>query len=330
MKNVCHLLTLALFAFVALILAAAVLIPGALTKRYALEFSPLPHGPRGQLGYVRGVRLVELEGFDNVVATGKATAKWEKIAKSTVDRVIFQLGGGALTKAMLTGIKLYVDETLIFDSTGSRTDSRMQYRGITANAAFLTLDFNEIRAKTIGGMHAGAIDMTALGASRITAEVDITGATTPTLTPYAMVSPSPQSNNAAYNGSIAKVLNKTFNFAAAGEFPLPLTYKRNKDSYLKRLHLFGSTVTALRVRKTYPDSVTDEIFKSADALNDYLQTEYQQVPQANIFHFDAIIDRDLGRALPLGDALQIEWFVTVSGAGNVTAESELLDPLTNN
>jgi len=35
-------------------------------------------------------------------------------------------------------------------------------------------------------------------------------------------------------------------------------------------------------------------------------------------------------ALPLGDAVGMEWYVTVSGAGNVIVVPEILDPLENN
>jgi hypothetical protein len=77
---------------------------------------------------------------------------------------------------------------VVFDTTGARTDTRMQYRGITANASFLTIDFSEIRAKTENGQSIGAIDTTA-GVSSLKLEVQITGATAPTLAGWAEVSP---------------------------------------------------------------------------------------------------------------------------------------------
>src|SRR3990170_1402503 len=101
--------------------------------------------------------LKKLTPFDNVVATGVATLDvLTNIGGKVLNRIILTLGGGALTKAMLTAIQLRASDAdkggkLIFDSTGARTDSRMQYRGIAANAAFLTLDFNEIRSKSVKG-----------------------------------------------------------------------------------------------------------------------------------------------------------------------------------
>jgi hypothetical protein len=41
-------------------------------------------------------------------------------------------------------------------------------------------------------------------------------------------------------------------------------------------------------------------------------------------------DGDVRESLPLADALGMEWYITVSGAGNVVVITELLDPLSNN
>ena len=304
-----------------------------LNRRALLSYAPAgsrPFVPRRQAGYIRGVvGPIELEPFENVIANDKATVTWRKLIGRSVDRIILQLGGGN-TKANMTLIRVLANEKPIFDDSGSRTDSRMQYRGLAAAATFLPLSFIEERARTVGQLHAGAIDTRASNIATLTCEATLGAGVAPTLKGFAYVSPSPQSGDPRYNAVIGKVLNKTFNFGAAGEFPVPLAFSRNPNSFVKRIHFFGATVTDIRYRKTYPDNITDEPFKSADALNDFAQGEYQRTPQANIFTVDFCYDGDIGRALPLGDALSIEWFSTVSGAGNVTPVSELLDPLENN
>ena len=283
-------------------------------------------GPRSQLGYI----TIDLESFENVVATGVASARWDKVLGRVVDRVILTLGGGALTKAMLTNIRILANEKVIFEDTGSRTDDRNEYRGITSAAGFLTLDFNEIRAHSDMNKVAGALDCPQSGIRKLSAEVTITGATTPTLTAQAMLHESPASGDPRFNRLIAKVLNKTWNFGAAGEFPFPLALQRHPLTLVKRVHLFGSTITAARVKKTGTNNVTDEIFKGTDAQNDFIQTEYGRVPQANVYTIDFMPDGDVRECLPLADALGMEWYVTVSGAGNVIVVPELLDPLENN
>jgi hypothetical protein len=312
------LLTLALLAALALIwlpLLARASLP---------SFAPSPL--RSQLGYV----TVDLEPFENVVATGTASARFDKVLGRSVDRIILGLAGGALTKAMLTSIKLYANEKIIFDDTGARTDDRMEYRGITASAAYLTLDFNEVRAHSDMNKVAGALDCPSQGIRKLAAEVVITGATTPALTAQAMLHETPNSGDPRFNALIAKVLNKTWNFGAAGEFAFPLSLMRHPLSLVKRVHLCGTTITAARVKKTNTRNQTDEIFKATDAQNDQIQIEYGRVPQANMFTIDFMPDGDVREALPLADALGMEWYVTVSGAGNVVVVTELLDPLANN
>lgn len=281
---------------------------------------------RRQLGYI----LVDLEPFENVVATGTASARWDKVLGRSVDRIILGLAGGALTKAMLTSIKILANEKVIFDDTGPVCDDRMEYRGITAAAGYLTLDFNEIRAHSDMNKVAGALDCPSQGIRKLSSEIVITGATTPALTAQAMLHETPNSSDPRFNRLIAKVLRKTWNFGAAGEFGFPLALVRHPLALVKRVHLVGATVTAARVKKTNSRNQTDEIFKATDAQNDQIQIEYGRTPQASMFTIDFMPDGDVRESLSLADALGMEWYVTVSGAGNVVVVSELLDPLENN
>jgi hypothetical protein len=275
---------------------------------------------RRQLGYFQ----VDLAPFQNVVATGKATADLNSLVGRTVDRIILTLGGTALTKAMLTNIRLLANEKVIFEDTGPRVDDRMEYRGETSAVTALILDFNEARARSIAMQHAGAIDTLSAGIKKMSLEVDITGATAPTLAAQALVSRSPYSGDPLYNRLIAKVFQKTFNPGGAGEFLFPVTFSRAHFSQIKRMHLFGATVTAARVK------TNEDIFKATDAQNDFIQTDWGRVPQANVFTIDFCADGDVSAALRVSDWQTIEWYMTVSGAGNVTAVTELLDPLENN
>jgi hypothetical protein len=289
---------------------------------------PRPVPLHGVAGYI----TVDLESFENVVAVGTASARWNKVLGRVVDRIILTLGGTvALTKAMISNVRVLANEKVIFEDTGSRIDTRNVYRGITANASFLTLDFNEIRAHSDMNKVVGALDCPQQGIRSLSCEVTTTvGSTAPTLVAQAMLHESPSSGDPRFNRLISKVLNKTWNFGAAGEFAFPLALQRHPLSLIKRVHLFGSTVTAARVKKTGTNNVTDEIFKGTDAQNDFIQTEYGRTPQANQYTIDFMPDGDVREALPLADALSMEWCVTVSGAGNVIVVPELLDPLENN
>lgn len=260
--------------------------------------------------------------FTNVVANGMATCDLRNLLGNTIDRIVLKLGGTTFTKAMMTGIRIKVNGKVIFDDTGSRIDDRMEYRGIASNPAFLTLDFSEIRSKTIQGQRLGSIDTT-LGISSLNLEVDISGATAPTLEAWAELS-EPQVG-AVERALIGKVLSFTHYFGATGKFPMNIPYGKQGGSLIKRLHLFGSTVTEAEVKK---NGLT--IFEAPDAVNDFVQGEYNRVPQANVFTIDFVADGNMSNVLNAANAQTMEYYATVSGAGNVVVVAELLDPLGNN
>lgn len=275
---------------------------------------------RSQAGYLQ----IDCPPFLNVGANQKATVRLDNLIGYTIDRLILELGGTAFTKANLSNIKLYANEKVIFDDSGSNVDTRMQYRGITANANYLTIDFSEIRARTIVGQHVGSIDTISSGITKLQLETDIGAATAPALSAYAMLSAAPQADKNS-NRLIAKVLNRTFNPGGAGEFAFDFSYAKVPGSFVKRVHLFGATATNARVKKN-----GIEIWKASAARANYVQTEFQRAPQANVLSIDFMVDGNQSEALPLENAGSMEWYVTTSGAGNITAVTELLDLLGNN
>lgn len=260
--------------------------------------------------------------FSNVAANNTATLSMLNLLGWSIDRLVLQLGG-TFTKAQITGLRIKANAKTIFDDTGSRIDTRMQYRGIAAAATFLSVDFSEIRAKTIVGQKLGSLDTTA-GIRQLTMEVDIGGATSPTLVGFADLSEPQIGSNA--QALIAKVLNVTQNFGAAGTFPFEIGWGRKTPTILKRLHFFGSTVTSVEIKKN-GISVFENL---PDAVNDFIQGEFQRTPQSNVYTVDFIQDGNQSNALPLAPNVPYEVYVTTSGAGNVTCVGELLDPLDYN
>jgi hypothetical protein len=276
----------------------------------------------------------QLVPFDGNISGGAGTATLDvltNIGGKVVNRIILTLGGGALTKAMLTSVKMRASDTdkggkLVFDSTGARTDSRQQYRGIAAAAAFLTIDLNEIRSKTVKGQKLGSYDTRLLRTLQL--EVVVAGATAPTLVAHAAFDEAEDYDKLyepAERALMAKVLSQEYAFSAAGTFPIKIPYGLVGGSLIKRIFYHGAIVTAAEVRK---DGLV--IFQAADALNDYVQGEFSRTSQANIFCVDFIVDGNQSYALNAAMAKSMEFYVTVSGAGSVALEMELLDPLGNN
>lgn len=283
--------------------------------------------------------LLKLTPFTNVVANQTATLDLLALtAGRVIDRVILMLGG-TFTKTQINDIRVKANGKIIWQDSGDRTDKRNQYRGLTAAATFLTVDFSEIRAKNQLDQMLGCIDTTRSGISSLTMEVDIGGATSPTLAAWAECSwqnTQVESQQGSQYGG-ADLIGKVLNFphqvnATAAKYPITIPYGRQGGSLIKRIHLVppasGITLNGFEVRK---NGVT--IFDSTIAVNNFINTEYQRVTQSGWIHCDFINDGNFfSNLLNAAEAQTMEYYadVTVTAAGTVQVVVEMLDLLGNN
>lgn len=268
---------------------------------------------------------IKLQPFNNVVATGLATCDLANLLGNTIKRIILNLTGTAFTKSMIVSIQLKANSKIIFDSTGPLEDSLMQYRGITANSGFLTLDFAEIRAKTELGEHMGCIDTT-LGIQNLKLEISIAGATAPALSGWAEVNP-PQIDpaQAPTRSLIARKHKSTITIGAAGQFSLPVPHidVSAGGSIFKRVGFFSANMTALQIKK---NGIVIE--DSTNTVNNFNQTEYGRTPQSGLYMYDPIVSENQSSVLNTRDAQTMEVLGTFSAGETITIVSEVLEPLT--
>jgi hypothetical protein len=261
--------------------------------------------------------LIKNLPFTNVVANGVATVSLP--IGMSYNKVILALGGTSFTKAMITDIKVRVNGKVIFQATGSRLDLIQQYRGLTANAGYLTIDFTEPRAKLMSEQYIGNIN-TAKGVSSLTIEVTISGATAPTLDSYSELGP-PQPL-----GVLAKHIPFTSSFGGAGKFAFKLIDLANRGAVIKRVHFaHGGNMTALEVKKN-GIVIHDNV---PQAVLSFYQTEYLKAPQTNLYTFDPCADNNYTNAVKTADMVSMEFNPTFSAADTVTAVIESLDLLGN-
>lgn len=274
-------------------------------------------------------QMLALQPFTNVVASGTAITDLRFLFGYSIERLILQLGGTTFTKAMITALQLKANSKVIFDSTGSRTDTRNQYRGITANAAFLTVDFLELRARSKLGLMMGAID-TSLGTKDLRLEVTISGANAPTLVGYAEVSPpqvAPEFQN--LRALIARVHGASQTIGASGTFPLSVPHldPNSGGSIFKRIHCFSANMTGARVER----NGIREWEMNTTAANNFIQGEYAKVAQSNLFPIDFVVDNlSEDRVLdtrPGARCTTANVFGTFSAGETITIEAETLEPL---
>lgn len=280
------------------------------------------------------MKLLKFAPFNNVVATGMATLDLRQYFGHVYDRIILQLGGTTFTKAMIAEIRIKANGKLIFQDSGSRIDLRNQYRGLAASASLLTVDFSEPRIKDqleqlIGSMDTGPNS----GIQSLTMEVDIAGATAPTLAATLQCSyQDTQTKQAA--DLIGKVLNYTFPATAtSSKFPLAIPFGKQGGSLIKRVHLFVTsgtiTINGMTINKNGAP-----IHDITNTVNQFIQSEYGRTPQGGIgYTVDFIADNNMNaNILNAAEATSMEYYadITVTVAGNLMAVVEMLDPLANN
>lgn len=261
--------------------------------------------------------LVHNSPFTNVQPNGMATLSLP--IGMSFNKLILVLGGTTFTKSMITLINVKLNGKIIYQETGSRLDSINQYRGLAANANYLTLDFTEPRAKTMIEQYVGNIN-TATKVSSLTVEVTIAGATAPTLDSYSEVGPP------AALGVIAKHIPFTQSFAAAGKFPMKLIDITNRGGIIKRVHMaHGGNLTQLEVKKN-GIVIWDNV---PTATTTFYQGDFGKTAQTNIYSYDPCADNNYANAVKTADATSLEFNPTFSAADTVTAIVEVLDLLGN-
>lgn len=261
--------------------------------------------------------LIKNLPFNNVAASGVATVSLP--VGMSYNKIILALGGGVFTKSMITDIKVKVNGKVIFQNTGSRLDLQNQYRGLAANAAYLTIDMTEPRAKLMSDQYLGNIN-TAQGVSSLTVEVTISGATTPTLDSWSELGPP------APLGILAKQILFTTSNNGSGKFPIKLIDIANKGAIIKRVHhAHGGNLTQLEVKKN-GIVIHDNV---PTAVNTFWQGEYQKTAQTNLYTYDPCCDNNYANAVKTADMVSLEFNPTYSASDTTVTVLETLDLLGN-
>lgn len=260
------------------------------------------------------MQIIKNLPFFNVVGTGVATLNLP--LGMTYERILLQLGG-TFTKAQITDLKIKLNGKSIWQGTGTQLDKINTYKGLATDSTHLVLDFSELFARDEVGQSIGSIG-TAEGIATFTIEVTITGATSPTLESWSVLS-GPKAV-----GVVAKVLTYSQTFGSSGKFPFQLPYGPNGGSLIKRVHFFHTNMTGLEVKKNGL-----VIHDTTDTINKFYQTENKHTTASGLYVADFICDNNQSGLLVTADARSMEWNVTLSAGDTVIALVEFLDQLGN-
>lgn len=263
--------------------------------------------------------------FSNVVATGKATSN--VTPGRTLENYRIKLGGTALTKAMLSLVRMKAGNKTIIEGVGADLAKIFAYRStIAADANYLDLLFADYSLNNELDRMVGAFDTSLVGS--ISMEVQIAGATAPTLTPIQIESAQQKDNQGAmqpYAPLVSKILPYPFAISTGGKLPVTLPFGQTTGSIVKRVHVFhGGNMTGATVKQD-----SSVIHESIRLENEYDQKQYGRNPQANVYTLDFVADGDIRKALDTRDARTLEWLFEFSAADNGTIYVEYVDPIPN-
>lgn len=265
--------------------------------------------------------LLKNPAFLNVVQNGTAAVR---IPRGDVVNSIQLVGSGTAIdlRTMVTRIVVRLNEKIIYDLTGAQLNTINLFRGFSSVATSLRLDFIEPMAINYGTEMLGGLD-TSRGVASLDVEVTLAGAPADVkLESYRDVSPA-QPKEVNDPGLFLAMIPVTLPITAAGKFSFTPPFGPARAHRVKRLHFFGSAVTALGIKK---DSL--HVFENIPvAVNDRYNTEFGRVPQANHQCVDFYLKGDGIENLFLGNARGLEYEVETSGAGNVIQISEVITAL---
>jgi len=257
--------------------------------------------------------------------------------------------GGTFTNAHLTGIRQRLDGKQMLDITGPHLRAQCDYGNLSAlnnlsshvhvendsggptdaptaySGAFDFIPYGDLQARSIGGELTGAID-TSIGYKSFEMEVDIGGATSPTLGAWALVQP-PKPVDDPNKATIRALLKATHSPGAAGEFSLPIPLGSRGGALIEKVYFHHTYLTKVQVSK-------DGLWLLQEgeiALLDYVNGLRNRATQSGLTVFDPVFNDNKGETIstlrPGGSPGSFEFKATVSQADTVISYSSLLTTL---
>lgn len=271
-----------------------------------------------------------LNPFNNVVNSGIANCDLNTLLGTTLECINLNLGG-TFTKAMITLIQLKANGKVIFETTGANLDASENFKNYaSADATKLSINFmeNYRGVKTVNAFHAGAWDLSqGSGITNLRLEVTITGATSPTLSGTAEVSPAIDiPSERAIRYLLKRRHRTTQSIGAAGTFPLQVPHidPAGGGAVYQRIMVYSVQANAIQVIR---EGVTE--FQVTKNEQEWIQRKAGRAPQTNLIVFDPLLDGiQAGRVWdtrPVAGVRNAQFLATFAAAeASITIETEEL------
>lgn len=178
-----------------------------------------------------GRKREPMKTFENVGANQVAHVQLPRYQRA-IHQLFLERGGTTFTVAHITRLEIFHGEKSIWGPvTGADLNMVDRYENgplsldsVQATAAapgggnWLCIDFTLPSIKEMSGEFVGGLDLGALPSGDVRLEVEIGGATAPTLRGEVVWSPSSAASAGAYAGLMQRLVSRTYPTAAAGDF----------------------------------------------------------------------------------------------------------------
>lgn len=239
----------------------------------------------------------------------------------TYNALICKLSGTTFTRAHITGVNILLNGKPFWRNVPASIIQAINlYRDSENDAAFLMLDFEEARSRTMEEQKALTIG-TAAGVNSFKVEFEIAGATNPMIEVWAVQS-APKAL-----GPVPAIIRDSEDFTSTGDKSIRWGYTPSARHIIKRAHFVLSGGLTLGDVTLYKNGVP--IFDRVPAdVNEFLQKHFEGIPQANIFTVDFVEDNNtIINLLPTEDANSLYWELDVTAPGHLDIYYELVSPL---
>lgn len=273
--------------------------------------------------------LIKLNQFPAVAANARSTLVTDQLRGMSLHGLIFERGGGAFTNAHLSNIRLQLNGKSIVDQlTGTQLVDINDYDGLTDVTNYTCLFFGDPTARTIRGQHFGDIDLS-LYQYPLSLDVNIGGATTPTLNVYALTSVPKQAMGigftqaeaAQFRAMIPTTIQPS---AAVTRNSYGVSLGSAPGALLRRIAFFHTNLTSVEMKK---QSLTkwDDI---SIALNAAVEQQYARTPQSGLYMLDRVFDGNQGEAEQTvkqdGTPWNMQVNITTSGSDTINAFADVI------
>lgn len=250
--------------------------------------------------------VIRLNPFQNVAANSKAVLSTNQLRGYTVHALVFKRGG-TFTAAHMTNIRIRMGGKPIVDTiSGDKLASINAYRGIIDDTGFLSLCFGDPTARTIRGQHLGDLDLSVYN-NDLEMQVDIGGATNPTLEVLAYVSVPKAAMNIGFSEgdlvTFRALVPSQISVAAAASREAVQIAGGGKGSLISQIAIFHTYLTKLAYNK-------QSLIKWEDltiAENAQIASIYGRDPQSGLYMLDRTLDGNIGESETTVDSQGRDW-----------------------